>query len=348
MNKKKDTNQERHCSEDVKLLYANIGKIVTTSLDSDYIFRGIMEEVRLFFNPENWSLLRLDPNSNELFFVIAAGINFSQVRDIRLKVGEGVAGKVAESGLPIFVPDTSKHKDFDSKVDERTGFSTKSIIAVPIIFQDKVYGVIEIINRGNDEFFTSDEYMILKTIADFAAIAFSNSMLYQRSLELAQTDILTGAYNRTKLNEITEHCSEREGKDRRSSGFGTYITLAAIDLDKFKEINDKYGHLDGDRVLKYLVRTLKEKVRSYDMVFRIGGDEFLVLMFSQSSTEAKNLQKRMELILQSILKEGKKRKPSISFSFGIKSGRCSNLENLLYESDVSMYDHKKAQQSDAS
>lgn len=334
------------CSKNLKELYASIGKIITSSLQLEEILDGIMEEIHIFFNPENWSLLRLDPVSNQLFFVIAKGIDFQRVKNIRLNPGEGIAGKVALTGKAIFVPDINTQCEYSPKVDEETGFRTKSIIAVPVKFRDEVFGVIEIINRLDEKNFTEDEFLILKSIADFAAIAFANSLLYQRTMEIARTDILTGAYNRTKLNELMERCQDDSSENRKKSLKKAHIVIAVIDLDKFKEINDNHGHLSGDRALRFLVDKLRERIREQDMLFRIGGDEFLLIMLGQDQEEIRGMNTRMQMILEEVLSLTRQHTPPFSFSFGIRSGECGRLKKLLYESDIEMYDQKKEKETD--
>jgi len=117
----------------IKQLYANIGKLITSSLELDKVLEGIMEEVKVFFDAENWSLMRLDPNTDELFFVIVQGIDRKAVENIRLGPGEGIAGMVAKRGQSVFVPDTSADPRFSDRVDRATGFRTRSVMAVPLI-----------------------------------------------------------------------------------------------------------------------------------------------------------------------------------------------------------------------
>ena len=160
-------------------LYINIGKLITSSLDFEKIIEGIMDELNLFFSPDNCSILRLDQNTDELFFVAVKGISLDNLKDIKLKVGEGVAGIVAQTGESMYIEDTAHNEFFSKKIDKISGFHTKSIIAVPIKFRDKIFGVIEIINQqnssNNKENFSKADSIILESIADFAAIAFANA-----------------------------------------------------------------------------------------------------------------------------------------------------------------------------
>jgi GAF domain-containing protein len=234
----------------IKKLYANIGKLITSSLDLDTILEGIMEEVHVFFDAANWSLMRLDPNTNELFFVIVQGIDRSAVMNIRLGPGEGIAGLVAKTGQSIFVPDTSKDTRFSDRIDRVSGFETKSLIAVPLVFRGTIFGVIEIVNRTTGVAVSEDEHLILQTIADFAAIAFANRFIYEKALQIANTDPLTGLNNRARLEELIGQFETMPPMNRRAHDRGRFFVAVMADIDDFKAVNDRLGHRAGDMLLK--------------------------------------------------------------------------------------------------
>ncbi len=328
----------------VKKLFGNIGKLISSSLDVENILEGIMKEVRTFFEPENWSLMRLDPNTNELFFVVAEGISEEQIKDVRLKPGEGIAGSVAQKGVPIFVPDTSEDPRFTDKVDRITGFKTRSVIAVPIIYRDTVYGVIELVNRSKGNIFSEDDFLILKTIADFSAIAFYNASLYEQALNRGATDPLTGLYNRYKLEEMIDEWTSRHTY-RRTNDINTKIALVMIDVDNFKAINDTRGHRAGDRVLKHLARSLRATFRSEDYLFRIGGDEFLAIIPVPKESNMEAVEQRL---IQNLEKLGNKSKVlgfKIIFSYGISIGSPAKIKALFKGADANMYEQKRAKAS---
>ena len=326
----------------IKKLYANIGKLITSSLSLNSILEGIMEEVRKYFNPQNWSLLRLDPNSNKLFFVIVEGIEKEAVEHIQLNLGEGIAGTVAQTKKPIFVADTSQDTRFSDKIDRATGFITESIIAAPLVFRERVYGVIEIINSHNGNFFSADEALILGTIADFAAIAFANATMYKRAVILANTDPLTGLYNRFKLEKLITTWENPNDLHRRDYDQLEKIIAIVIDVDNFKEYNDEYGHQAGDEVLVSLGTILVECTRDkVDMCFRLGGDEFSVLLPQASAVQGMEI---VERIRASFLAKGFGR---TTLSIGlveckrdIALPKKEDEQSMMERADHAMYDAK--------
>jgi len=324
----------------MKKLYANIGKLITSSLQLDAVIEGIMEEVRVFFDPQNWSLMRLDPTTNQLFFVVVEGIDVKNVENIRLKVGEGIAGKVAETGVSIFVPNARLDPRFSSKVDEESGFVTNSIIAVPLIFQNKVFGVIELVNRKDDGAFTENDHLVMQSIADFSAIAFANALLFQGTLALANTDPLTKVFNRTKLDEIAQLWENGDKNSRRLHDTKAIISVFMVDLNDFKMINDHYSHQEGDRVLKAVAEILRKIGRDQDMAFRTGGDEFVLVVVYPDESHQEMVEERISRQLEKLSEITYGEGQAINFSYGVASGAMENIRQLIHNADLKMYKEK--------
>lgn len=314
-------------------LYSSLGKIITSSLEQQEVLNAVMEEVRLFFSPKNWSLMSYDENSEELFFLIAEGIQFNHIRNIRLKSGEGIAGSVVQTKSPIFVENVKNDPRFSKKVDEKTGFETKTIIAVPMIFRGEVHGVIELVNRFDGSSFSPEDLVILQTIADFTAISLAHSDQYEKTKILAFRDSLTGAFNRNKLNHLKEKWSNRTMENQ-------IALVALLDLNDFKMINDTYGHKTGDQVLCYFADILRYVIRGTDKIFRIGGDEFLILVQHENQEKTFQTQNRFRETMSVLLKKCKENDPPFNFTWGMSIGSIQKLDELIHEADLSMYASK--------
>jgi len=327
-------------AEITKKMYANIGKLITSSLDIDEILEGVMKEVKLFFNPEHWSLLRLDENTNELYFLFMEGVKTDSLDRIRLQEGEGIAGSVIETGEPIFTADVTKDDRFTDKVDKIIGFETRSIIAVPMKYRNRIYGVIEIVNSMDSRKFDEEDLMILSTIADFTAISLANSSLYRKTIEQTNHDSLTGLFNRRKLEDLISKSKEKNELSRRTADTKSLIKLIYIDVNDFKNINDTLGHREGDRVLTSIAEMLSNIFRSEDMLFRVGGDEFIAVI-KMSDTEVPDLlEKRITEKLTELKYTTKKKNMEVSVSFGTATGKLENLHKLIDEADRKMYELK--------
>lgn len=326
---KKDIQKSYFSLKDIQTFYTNIAKLITSSLEVSKITTAIMEQVELFFQPHNWSLLRVDASSRELFFVIAKGLDFKLLENVRIKIGEGIAGQVAKTGKAIFVQDVQNNPHFSQKIDQLFGFKTKSLIAVPIIFRNEVLGVIELINTLDERSFTNDELRILETIADFSAIALNNAIAYERLAWIANHDPLTGLYNRSYLEKLVT--------DFQSTNTGDQAIVVGIDVDKFKNVNDNYGHLAGDNVLIKTAKILKEYCHQNGVALRMGGDEFLLVIPNLSIND---VAKKMEWLQEKLSRDIYNILPAKRFSFGITSGAQRNLPALVKQADSKMYVQK--------
>src|SRR6185369_2782295 len=127
-------------------IFHDVAKALTSSLDLDSILQTIMEKMAEYFRPDTWSLLMVDEEHNELYFAIAVGDAAEALKNVRLKVGEGIAGWVAKHGERLVVPDVMSDPRFAKRIDEMTEWETRSIICIPLRSKHRVLGVIQLVN----------------------------------------------------------------------------------------------------------------------------------------------------------------------------------------------------------
>jgi diguanylate cyclase (GGDEF)-like protein len=315
-------------------VFHDLGKALTSSLQIDQVLRTIMEKINEVLRPDTWSLLLMDEAKQELYFEIATGKGSEALKDVRIPVGQGIAGWVAQSGEAVVVPDTSKDSRFFSQVDEKTKMETRSIVAVPVRFREQCLGVIELINCVGEEGFSHRDLALLEALADYAAIAIENARHVQRIHELTITDDCTTLYNARHLNFILET------EIYRSHRYAFEFSLIFIDLDHFKLVNDTHGHLVGSKLLGEIGQMIKENCRLIDYAFRYGGDEF-VLLLPQTSKEsacraARRLHKR---IRETVWLKETNLNVRITASIGVASypADSKTKAELLHLADEAMY-----------
>ncbi len=311
----------------------DVAKALTSSLNLDSLLQTIMEKVAACFRPDTWSLLMTDEENHELYFAIAVGDASESLKSVRLRIGEGIAGWVAEHGLPLVVPDVSKDERFASRIDQLTRWETRSILCVPLTSKNKILGVIQLINVDMSTF-GEDQFMLLQAMADYAAIAIDNARAVEKIQELTITDDCTGLYNARHLyNSI-------EAEVYRSSRFGYEFSILFLDLDRFKLVNDSYGHLIGSRLLAEIGSTIKSHLRLIDFAFRYGGDEFVALLPQTGKHSAQIVARRLRDILRNTkFHLGEGLDLNIRASMGVASfpDDAKNAHELIRKADEMMY-----------
>src|SRR5215831_9257485 len=273
-------------------IFHDVAKALTSSLDLDSILQTIMEKMAEFFQPDTWSFLMVDEEKNELYFAIAVGTAAEALKNVRLKVGEGIAGWVAKHGERLIVPDVYSDPRFSKRIDEMTKCETRSIICIPLRSKLRVLGVIQLVNVDMRNF-GDQESFFLQSLCDYAAIAIENARAFEKIQELTITDDCTGLYNARHLYKTLET------EVYRSSRFGYEFSVLFIDLDHFKQVNDTHGHLIGSKLLAEIGYLIKAQLRLIDFAFRYGGDEFVVLLPQTGKDSALVVARRLRDSLRS-------------------------------------------------
>jgi len=212
------------------------------------------------------------------------------LRDVTLKNGEGIAGWIAQHNESVLIPNVLE--------DDRgwhipgTPVREESMIGASLEYEGKVRGVISLTKLGADQF-DENSLRLLEIIAAQTAIALDRARLYDELRTQAITDELTDLYNRRYLLE--------RFKEERSRAIRNKHTLAAmmVDIDKFKVVNDTYGHDAGDVVLQELATVVRAVVRTEDIVARHGGEEFCLLLPDIPPGEAERVAQRIRSSIES-------------------------------------------------
>jgi diguanylate cyclase (GGDEF)-like protein len=298
--------------------------------------RRIMQHIGTIFAPTHWSLLLKNHATGELRFVVVEGGSAAALKDQTLPKGKGIAGWIAEHGVPVISEDVARDDRFDGSFDQLADFKTRSIIGVPLKTSTEVFGVIELVNTLENRSFTPLELKFLTAIGEFGAIAIERAYYFNALRRSSETDFLTGLLNRRGFDRV--YLKERERLARNEKSFSVML----IDMDNFKSINDAHGHNEGDRVLKLVADTLNRCTRSMDIACRHGGDEFAVLMPETNRAAAKTLQQRVE---RDIARATRDLPYPVSASFGIHEADAGDSDPLRI-ADKNMYAAKQQKRSE--
>jgi len=153
----------------------NISLELTRTTDLDVLLNKIMKYAAIIVKAEAASILLLDREKNELYFKASLGKKSREIKKIKVKVGEGIAGLVAEKGKSLIVNDVAKDSRWTKKIDTYTKFTTKSLICVPLILEKEIMGVMEVINKRDKEYFEKNDEEMLNSFANQVVIALLNA-----------------------------------------------------------------------------------------------------------------------------------------------------------------------------
>lgn len=237
------------------------------------------------------------------------------VRGRRFRVGEGITGLVAETGAPLLVHNLKhpfERTAMPPAVQTPPLIEEGSLVAVPMLHKGRVVGVFEFYDPRIGAF-DDDDGKLLEALGAQAAMAVVNADLYQTTLELSVTDSLTKLMNRRALNRLLDAELERARR------FATPLAVLMIDVDHFKQYNDRMGHLLGDDALKAVALALSQSVRKVDAVARFGGEEFCVVLPRTDEAAGVEVADKLLRALRSIELPGASSQPlgHMSISVGV-------------------------------
>jgi diguanylate cyclase (GGDEF)-like protein len=312
-------------------------KALVSAYDMETLLTAILARIKAIIPAKNWSLLLLDPQSKELYFAVVVGVAPETVKDIRLRPGEGIAGTVARTGRPIFIPDVDQDPRFSGRVDASTGFDTRSIIALPLLVRGEVIGVFEVVNVEDPKFFREKYLPHLSILADYVAIAVDNVRNLQKLEARTFIDEVTGYYNsRYLIHELDRLIPQHLER-------GEPFSVVFLDLDNFKTVVDSHGHLRGSKVLAQVARVIFAGLGPNDSLVRYGGDEFVILLPLRSQSEAVEIVRGLRQSLNAtafLPDEGLEIRVTASYGIATVPEDAQDREQLLLIADRAMFGSK--------
>jgi diguanylate cyclase (GGDEF)-like protein len=322
-------------------ILTDVVKTANSILEPRKVIELVVEKIRQLIPSEAWSLLMVDEEKQELVFEAALGAKGRDVAAFRLKIGEGVAGWVAQSGKPAIVNDTARDPRFEARVDTRTQFETRSILCAPLVSRGRTIGVLEIINKLGGRFSRHDLALVL-SLVEPCAIAIENAILFQRTEQLTITDDLTRLFNSRYLNLYL-------GREiKRCKRHGIPLSVIFLDLDGFKGINDQFGHLAGSGTLTEVGTILALGVRESDILARYGGDEFVVVLPETPASGALVIAERLRRAIEEhrfLEPQGVSARISASFGISTYPDHALTPEGLIQKADQAMYRVKEREKN---
>src|SRR5712692_2913504 len=305
----------------------SISKMAISSEDAEQMMADIVREIQKNFRYDHIGIGIMDYATKDIEIKAEAGMT-SEALGRRIAVGSGVLGKVARTGVSALVQNAGPGQLAGVLPESR------AVLCLPISYGETLLGVLNVESRDENAFAPQD-VLILNTLADLLATALHNSFVFQKLQQQSITDGLTGIKTRRFFWEAVS------SEWKRASRSGRPFSVVLIDLDKFKEVNDSLGHLEGDLVLARVGRLLEQKCRQSNVVARYGGDEFVILMPETGIDQAQVLAERLRLW---VANDPMLNEHHITGSFGVGSFPMHGfqVEDIIRVADAGMYVSKHA------
>ena len=286
------------------------------------------DSIAVFVNRNGWLLPEL-----------VSGDNFRTLSSLKIRVGEGLCGWVAENSKPIINGNPEVEAGYMADTAKQTPL--QSALVVPLEGLNGVVGVLAMYQANRDAF-TQDHLRILLAVASKVALSVENALKYQQAESSATTDYLTGLPN---ARSLFVHLAQEVARCRRMK---SSLAVLVCDIDGFKQINDSFGHLEGDKLLREFTTRLKDVCRGYDYVARMGGDEFVITAPGLTAEAAKEKADRLN---QAAIESGRHVCGRDVITLSVGMAFCPedgyDVERLLAEADRRMYSMKQVHHAEA-
>jgi len=312
----------------IRALMLNVTQSILEKQDVKEIFNLILVNALRAIDKASMGTLFKKEGDN---FKIVAAIGYDEsINDFVLPVNEAFIYKATEGTMDriINIPNLDTYNFYMQT-------PIKSSITVPIIVKNELYGLVNIDSEEYNAFDDDDEKS-MEFIRNNIQIAISNHLLYKEKAFLANYDKLTRLFNRNYYEENFEIIKEKAKR------YNQKFHLAILDIDDLKVVNDCFGHLIGDKVIKKIAEILKNNFNNNDIIARLGGDEFIGILLNY---KLEYLKAKFDKIIEELKNKPiiiKGEKVMCSFSYGIAEfpDEGTTLNELISVADKRMYEHK--------
>ncbi|RKY84288.1 hypothetical protein DRQ09_08840 [candidate division KSB1 bacterium] len=317
--------------------FYEISKKLNSNLGFDEIIDILIDILKKIFNYDRISISFIEDESGNAIIKKVVGQTDEFVENYKFSIEEGLNGWVIRKNKSILVSDLEKGDYFIPRytIKEKSNHELRSFVAAPISYHNRCLGVISVESR-KPNLYTDRHEKILSLLANNIGIALDRSMIYNQLENLATTDGLTGVNNyrhfRKKLAEEIE----------RAKRYNLKFSLLMLDIDHFKDFNDRYGHLVGDNILKNIADTIKTSIRSIDFVARYGGEEFAIILIETVMDEAYLSAERIRRNIEKLRISYQGGTYSVTVSIGISeySTGVKSEDELVAQADKALYQAK--------
>jgi diguanylate cyclase (GGDEF)-like protein len=346
----KDSYTEPMADQDLRILHTvqqlaafnDVARTLMACQELREVVQAVAQTVTGVLGPRNWSLLLWNEQSLRLEFAIAVGVGAERLPGAGVRADECIAGQA-------FVQQSVLHRN-DVKVKDDADLSLRlggpsdqgyTVFAVPLSRRQRL-GVVEFLS-DDEGGFTPDDLDAIVRLAELIGIAIENAQNFERVERLTITDEVTGLYNTRHFRTLLDH------EVSRCRRFQHNLSLIFLDLDHFKLVNDKHGHLAGTSLLREMGPLLMHCIRGVDCGFRYGGDEFGLLLVETDTEGALRVAQRVLETVRThrfLTDRGLSVHQTVSVGVATFPVHASSSEGLIHAADLAMYSVKQRSRND--
>jgi diguanylate cyclase (GGDEF)-like protein len=326
--------------EESRALYRVVGSLIESD-NLQELGESLVHSVAHAINADRVILLLLDLQARQVLHQFSGGPGAELVTELSFtELWDGLAGWVLREGEPALSrKNRPEPREPQAIADARKKSKAGSTIVVPLTHESMILGTLTAINHIDDPDFRDSDLELLTAMATQAAQAIKNTRLLEETQHLAQTDALTGVANRREWFHRSQELFELAQANHKP------MSVILMDIDHFKLINDAHGHLAGDLALQKLVEAWMGIMRENDVLARIGGDEFAILLpetgIQEAQVVAERIRQRTSLL--AIQLEDNRRTIAASISAGIAEVEGhERLLDVFTSADRALYAAKRS------
>ncbi len=332
-NLKQEKEQKELRMKELNTLF-EISNAVNIFTNSEELLKYVLSHAIDVLQAQRGSIMLLDDQTDELVIKVATGGRYRAISSNPIKLGAGVCGKVALEGQGIISNEGFKDSRFENFGSIIPIEDINSLICAPLKFKEGTIGVINIVNKKDNQLFNENDLRLLSLIGNQAAITIENNKLYELSITDGMTHLYVHRYFQARLSE----------EILRARRYGINVSLIMIDIDNFKKFNDTYGHQVGDTVIQTVAATIKETIRTgIDIPCRYGGEELCIILPETKSEDAYLSAERIRKNIAAIGLPHSSGELHITVSVGVAAYPIhgKDKDSLIKASDNAMYTSKK-------
>jgi diguanylate cyclase (GGDEF)-like protein len=321
-------------------LFYEVGRIIASETEPFDLIKKIISVINkeVPFEDATVYTVKKDMTGLEPFYY--SGPSFRTATLDTVYYDSGAPGNIASTGEPVFLQDAALYEGFLQFPEERR--KPGSYLGIALKNESRVIGVMGF-SHSDPRAFRVEDLDTIRTLSPLISAGFEKAELFRKTLELSRIDELTGLLNyRVLMEKLAEEV-------RRKIRTGRAFSFIMIDIDDFKRVNDRYGHLEGSRLIAQMGPLLRTACRtdSTDICFRYGGEEFSILLTETTIEEAEAVAERIRTAVDEYPFTVKVNHPTevISVSLGVScmtGEKQKSITELINEADIALYQAKAA------